>query len=74
MQVEVLGVSRITFEHLSGKLPRRCNLPAHDCVRLLRSISFAQIAILDLAHKRSLFNKVFLVVFLIVVVVYLLWY
>ena len=32
----VLGVSQITFNPLSKKLPCRCNLPAQDCVRLLR--------------------------------------
>ena len=32
----------------SEKLTGRCNLPAHDCVRSLHSISFARIAILDL--------------------------
>ena len=39
VQVEVLGVSRTTFDLLSEKLPCRCNLPAQDCVRLLRQIS-----------------------------------
>ena len=36
VQVAVLGVSRITFDPLSEKLPCRCNRPAQDCVRVLR--------------------------------------
>ena len=53
----MLGAFRVMFDLLFETLPCRRNLPAQECVRLSRQISFAKIVILDLVRETISSNK-----------------